>query len=222
MPTTAVQVEIWKALQRARVMPERVDFVGLLAQVEGAISQVPEGERLAVAGEIWLQVAEICAVRAERWMAEWNADNSDPQVELGFFDDLVRQSMAVDLTELMEEVPRRRGRSPSSEKPQGSVVAVVEKAELLALVDRMEAEKAQRQEVEAVCQDEDVTAWVEAIAQHLQVTTPEGLPFIQLYRGLEMPPVQVWMGVLLGGFQLRQDSSFYSHSFRVNQPATDL
>lgn len=55
------------------------------------------------------------AARSGTWIEEWEQLSWDPVVERGFFDDLVRQTLAVNLSELMET------------------------AAVLAMVDQMEA-----------------------------------------------------------------------------------
>lgn len=68
-------------------------------------------------------------------------------MEWGFFDDLVRQTMAVDLSELMEPAPSRKQRTRRESRQEGSIVAEVEKA-VLAIVAQMEA-AAKKEEVAA-------------------------------------------------------------------------
>lgn len=173
-----LDLPLWKTLQSARMMPEQVDFEGLLAEVEKGISQVPEAEQLRLAGEAFLRLAEVYAARSETWMEEWEQASQDPMVERGFFDDLVRQTMAVDLSELMEPAPPRKQRSRREVRQEGSIVAAVEKEAVLAMVDQMEAEALKEEVVLAhpegsalLCaHDENVSAWVDAIAGWLRAT----------------------------------------------------
>lgn len=57
--------ELWDQLQQAQQMPEAVDVAQLLDKVEAAAAQLPETQRLQFAGDALLQIAELCAVRAE-------------------------------------------------------------------------------------------------------------------------------------------------------------
>jgi hypothetical protein len=131
----------------AQMMPERVDFEELLAEVDEAISQVPQSEQLRLAGEALLRMAEVYAARSETWIEEWEQASRDPVVERGFFDDLVRQTMAVDLSELMEPAPLRKQRSRGEIGQEGAIVAEVEKDAVLAMVDQMEAEAVRKEAV---------------------------------------------------------------------------
>ncbi|MEP0872788.1 hypothetical protein NDA01_23495 [Trichocoleus desertorum AS-A10] len=83
-----------------------------------------------------------------------------------FFDDLVRQTMAVDLSELMEPAPPRKQRSKGKSRQEGSIVAEVEREAVLAMVDQMEAVK--KEEVLAISYPEDVAGWTAAISEWLQ------------------------------------------------------
>lgn len=205
-----MELPLWKTLQSARIMPERVDFEELLAEVDEAISQVPESEQLRLAGEAFLRLAEVYAARSETWIEAWEQASRDPVVEQGFFDDLVRQTMAVDLSELMELAPPRKQRSGRETKQAGSIVAAVEKEAVLAMVDQMEVEAAKKEDVLAIAYNENVSAWIEAINGWLQTATADQVQFTQLCQILKMPPIEVWLGVLLGGFELEAQGEFYS------------
>ncbi len=185
----------------------------LLGQVEAAIEQLPESERLRLAGEALLQVATVYATRSEVWMTEWEEAYRDPVVQPGFFAEMVRQTMAVDLGELMEPTsprkPRTRRVGPT-ETAEGSIAATVDKEALLVMVEQLEAEQeSQKQQVWAISHDENVSDWVEAIAQRLQQVPDPKVSLLELCRCLGMSWVEVWLGVLLGGFELEQRGEFY-------------
>ncbi|WP_206756484.1 hypothetical protein [Oculatella sp. FACHB-28] len=205
-------------------MPETVKVTQLLDAVEVAAAQLPESDRLWFAGEALLQVAQLCAARAGLLMDEWEETSRDPIVEQGFFTDLVRQTMAVDLTDLMEPTPARKPRTrraQSSGTEEGSIVATVDKAAVLAMVEQLEAEaifeEERKQQVLAIAYEENVSQWTEAIAQGLQAAFPEHVSLTQLCQRLEMPPVAVWLAVLLGEFELEQEGEFYHSPIWVRQ-----
>lgn len=212
------QLELWNELRSAQAMPEQVDVVALLDTMDAAIAQIPEADRLQVAGEVLLQVAELCAVRAEALTTEWEEAYRDPIVDRGFFSDVVRQTMAVDLSDLMEPAQPRQRRTKSTGKPEESIAVPVDKAAVLAMVDQLEAEDEARQKqfVLAIPQgsallcahSEDVAQWAAAIFEWLQ-TALLPVSIDELSCGLEMPSVEVWLGVLFGGFQLEQRGEFY-------------
>ncbi|MBD2090643.1 hypothetical protein H6F67_12340 [Microcoleus sp. FACHB-1515] len=202
------QLELWDELRSAQMMPEQVDVVALLDAMDAAIDQMPEADRLQVAGEALLQVAELCAVRAEVLMTEWEEVYRDPIVDRGFFSDMVRQTMSVDLTELMEPASPRQQRTKSIAKLEGSIAAPVEKTAVLTMIEQLETETAQQQVLD-VTHSEDVTGWVKAIALSLQATSASTVSLTELSERLGMPQIEVWLGVLLGGFELEQCGEFY-------------
>jgi hypothetical protein len=204
-----LELPLWETLRSAQMMPEQVDFGRLLTGVEQAISQMPESEQLRLAGEAFLRLAEVYAARSGTWIEEWEQASRDPVVERGFFDDLVRQTMAVDLSELMEPTPARKPRSKRETRQAGSIVAEVEKEAVLAMVDLMEVEAAEKEAVLAIAYNENVSAWIEAINGWLQTATADQVQFTQLCQILKMPLIEVWLGVLLGGFELEAQGEFY-------------
>lgn len=211
-----LELDLWEELQRAQQMPETVQVAQMLDAMEVTVAQLPKAERLRFAGEALLQIANLCAVRAGLLMTEWEEAYRDPVVQQGFFVDLVRQTMAVDLSDLMELTPPRKPRAKRvklTEAKEGSIVATVDKAALLAMVDQLESEAAveeeRKQQVLAITHDENVPQWIEAIAQWLQKTPDHTIPLTDLCSHLEMPWVEVWLGVLLGSFELEQQGKFY-------------
>ncbi|MBD2056565.1 hypothetical protein H6F88_11150 [Oculatella sp. FACHB-28] len=156
-----------------------MNFETLLAEVEEAISQIPGSEQLQLAGEAFLRLAEVYAVRSETWIEEWEHASRDPAVDRDFFNDLVRQTIVVDLSELMEPVPPRKQRYRRETRQEGSIVAVVEKEAVLAMVDQMEAEVL-KEDVLAIAHDENISAWIEAINQWLWAVAEDQVQFAQL------------------------------------------
>lgn len=223
-----LELNLWEELRRAQQMPETVEVVQILDTMEVTAAQLPEAARLQFAGEALLQIAELCAARATVLMTEWEEAYRDPVVQQGFFTDLVRQTMAVDLSDLMEPTPPRKSRTKrvkSAETEEGSVVAAVDKAALLAMVDQLESEAAleeeRKQQVLQIAHDEDVSRWIEAIAQWLRAVPAHQTSFAHLCQSLGMPRVEVWLGVLLGEFELEQGEEFYSDALWVREVSVD-
>jgi len=215
-----LEPSLWEALRSAQLMPEQANLSELMPRVDAALAQLSEegaqmtdSARLQVAGELLLQVADLCDVRAEALMTGWEETHRDPIVERSFFADVVRQTMTVDLSDLMEPAPLRQPRTKRI-KPTaiqvGSIAAPVDKTAVLALVEQLEIEaEIQKQQGLVIAFDEDVTRWISEIAQRLQAVPEDFISFAQLCHSLQMPWVEVWMGLLLGGFELEQAGEFY-------------
>lgn len=221
----SLEERLWETLQAAAGMPEQVNLAALLMLVDASIAKLPEPARLQLAGEALLRVSEIHARRSEMLITEWEEAYRDPIVEAGFFAELVRQTMAVDLSELMEPTPARKPRTQrakSTEAEVGPIATSVDKAVVLAMVEQLEAEadheEARQQQVLAISEDENVSRWVAAIEQVLAKRADAQMSFSELYQCLRMPWVEVWLGVLLGGFELEQAGKFYQSVIWVKPP----
>ena len=217
MTATQLELELWDQLQLAWQIPEAIDVAQMLDAVEATAAQLPEAEQLRFAGDALLQIAELCAARAGVLMTQWEDSYRDPIVERGFFADVVRQTMAVNLSDLMKLARPRQRRTKSTCKLEGSIVAPVDKAAVLAMVDQLAAEDeaAQKQTVLAIAHSEDVIQWAATITQWLQVTSTNQVHFIDLCQSLGLSRVEVWLGVLFGGFELQQEGEFYSDALWV-------
>ena len=221
---TQLELELWDQLQQAQQMPEAISLAEMLDAVEATAAQLPEAERLRFAGDALLQVAELCAARARVLMTQWEELSRDPIVEQGFFADVVRQTMAVDLSDLMEPArPRQRRSKLPPSKLEGSIAAPVDKAAVLAMVDQLEAADAETQKQSAmeIAHSEDVTQWAAAITQWLQAASIDQVHFIDLCQSLGLSRVEVWLGVLFGRFELQQAGEFYSDALWVKQASSD-
>ncbi|MCY7272697.1 MAG: hypothetical protein LH702_02850 [Phormidesmis sp. CAN_BIN44] len=178
------------------------------------------GEQLRCAGEALLQVAELCEMHAQLLITEWEETYRDPIVEQGFFADVVRQTMTVDLSDLMEPAPSRHPQVKSTSKPTGSIATPVEKSAVLELVEHLEAEaETQNQQVLGSSHDENVSHWIAMIVQSFQNTPAVPLSFAELCQRTELAGIEVLLGVLLGGFELEQRGQFYQSAIWVKRPS---
>ena len=199
MKPVQLELNLWAELE---------DFQNLLDAVERVVSHLPESQQLQVAGDALLRIAELCESRAELLTTEWEEAYRDPIVGQGFFDEIVRQTMAVDFSDLMEPAPLRKPRQDG--EPTRSIVATVEKEVVLAMVEQMEQEaEAQMQAVLGVAHSEDVSGWTRTISQWLAQQPAAEIPWSELELGLAMPWVELLLGLLLGDFQVKQRGEFY-------------
>ncbi|NJR39076.1 MAG: hypothetical protein HC781_09860 [Leptolyngbyaceae cyanobacterium CSU_1_4] len=104
----------------------------------------------------------------------------------------------------------------------------VEKKQVLKMLEQMEDEETSKQQALSVAHDENVSAWIEAIAQWLnQALIPsQGIWFSDLSAALgespmSMSPIKIFLALLLGGYQLQQPGGFYS-DILVKAPIDEL
>lgn len=124
--------------------------------------------------------------------------------------DLTSPAVSASSEEQQETRAKPPGKSVSVPQ-EGSIAAPVDKVAVLAMVDQLAAEDeaAQKQSVLAIAPSEDVVSWTTTISEWLQTAVELPVSIAELSCGLEMPWVEVWLGVLFGGFQVEQRGEFY-------------
>ena len=118
---------------------------------------------------------------------------------------LTRQTQEIDFSELVQRSGHLLASGQEDMADDDSVVGEVDKAAVLALVDELTLEEAKEKAL-AVSHAEDVSAWVSALSTKRK-SVPQQL--VELQQQLRMPLIEVWIAVLLGGFQLEQRGDFY-------------
>lgn len=202
--------------EQAIAHPESANLAQLWSEVEQQLGRLEREERLRMAGEAIAQLAEICYARAEWMLGDWDSRWSDRPIEEPVLTEdmlsgFLRQSMSLNLEELLEEFIQTRTRSA----PADSVVAAVEKQAVLDWLDQEEKERAL-----SVAHDENVSEWVGLIQAWLDAHQQKGM-FSAIVRDLQnqdahLTPIAVWLGLLLGGFEIRGGETFYSRDFFVS------
>jgi hypothetical protein len=116
-------------------------------------------------------------------------DSSDgPVLGNDFLSGLMRQSMTVDLSDLMEEF--------TFDEVESSPVSL---GSQIALIDRKEARAIARQErarirkaLKELVEKENIPKWQQAIALWIGQHCGEKVSLLQLQQALSMPLVEVW------------------------------
>ena len=153
-------------------------------------------------------------------LTDWEAAHSGqgPVLQDEDWSHLLRQSMTLDLEELMAEAEPvvRLRQSPPSES--NSVAGVVDKVDLLTeLQEEIEAAEVVSEEVLAVSSlsvayDENVSQWVGAIARWF-AQHPRPIRLLELQQHLGLSLVEVWLGLLLSERvrEMHQTGGFYEN-----------
>ncbi len=200
-----LELPLWSHLLSCRLAPESVDLVAVMNRAEVEISQLPQEVQMQAAGEAILQLAQLYSLRSLLLLDDWENAYRDPQVRSDFFADIVRQTMAVDLSDLMEPALPRLRRTKSGFKARDSVAGVVSKSAVLAMVEQLEANTSsddsslsdpeRLRQALSVAHDEDVFGWRDAITYWMQHQGHK-VSLWQLQQALDMPLVEVWLGLL--------------------------
>lgn len=207
------------ALEDAAETPAIADLKALCQQFEAASSQLSVQEQLAMGSRVFECLAEIYQAKAEWLLEDWeNAhDPHDPNVPGDWLQGFVRQSQHIDLSELTAPVQRRpRTASGKQKKQQGTVVVEVPKENLLKMLDEVALEE-QKAAAIAVAHEERIEDWVAEIHGWFE-RHPAPIELLELRQALHWPLVQLWLSLLLGGFQLEAtEPSFYSARILVSE-----
>jgi hypothetical protein len=199
------------ALDTAWVDPETTHLGQLWQAIEPVLGCLDLHEQLAVGGAVIERLATLHQAKAEALFEQWQAvyDPEDPTLAQDWLRGLVRSSQQLD-TEGIVAPPSRQRAKAERVHDDDSVVAIVDKADILAMVDEMEAAQ---QAIAAY--DESVGFWVEQIRAWFEAH-PQSIEVRQLQTQLDWPLVQIWLGLLLGGFQLEAgEGEFYARPIWV-------
>ena len=207
--------EFMLALKAAIVEPENVSLAQFWQRTEQLLQHLPDLDQLRIGGTVMTLLAEIHAAKADRFLMDWEERHNDegPVMEEDLLAGLVQRTMYLDLSDLINP----KVKTSKRKTPTDSIAKPVEKQQVLKMLEQMEDEETSKQKALSVAHDENVSAWIETIAQWLnQAAIPsQGIWFSELAAALRqsaarMSPIKIFLALLLGGYQLHQPGDFYS------------
>lgn len=215
-----LSLPLWEALQEATTAPDAANVRQLLSVLETALLDLDTLGQLQVASEAITQIVQVFQARSLLAFETLEAMSSDegPIMPEDAFDRYVRQTMEVDFDPFIEplaSLPRKVPERPAFADTYGSVVGELDQAALLQALDEQMHQHPGLTEVEAfnqameIAHDEDVSAWVGAVAQWIGEQNISGISLLQLQQSVGMPLIQLWLALLLGGFTIEQRGDFY-------------
>jgi hypothetical protein len=222
---TEHEQEFILALKAAVVEPEDVSLAQFWQATEQLLQHLPDSDQLRLGGTVMTLLAEIHAAKADRFLVDWEERHNDegPVMEEDLLAGLVQRTMYLDLSDLINP----KVKTSKRKAPTDSVAKPVEKKQVLKMLEQMEDEETSKQQALSVAHDENVSAWIEAIAQWLSQTSvpSQGIWFSELSAALgqsavKMSPIKIFLALLLGGYQLYQPGDFYS-DILVKTPIED-
>ena len=189
-----LELDLWGDLKTALKEPESADLQLLWHSLEDAIAFQDSNEQLLLAGDAIAQIVEVFVLRAKGILDSLEVtDNSQgPVLDEDFLSGLMRQSMSIDLSDLMEEF--------AFDEVESSPVSI---GSQVALKGRKEARKIARQErarmrkaLKDLAEKENISKWQQAIANWIGQHHGEKVSLEQLQQALDMPLIEVWLGLL--------------------------
>ena len=189
-----LELDLWGDLKTALKSPESADMQLLWQGLEDAIAHQDTNEQLLVAGDAIAQIVEVYVKRAKGILdsLEMNDDSSKgPVLDENFLSGLMRQSMSLDLSDLMEEFTFEVESSPVI---TGSVVSVIDRKEAKAIARKARA--AMRKALKELAEQENIPKWQQVIDQWIGQQGGKKVSLLQLQQALGMPLVEIWLGLL--------------------------
>lgn len=207
MQDHATTTEFNLAIQQAIAVPATANLRQLLHQFEQVLAELPQAAWLPIAGNLLAQLTEVLTARAtyllDEWEEKYHPVEGEPILTADMLQHFLRQTMTLNLEGLIDQPA-----SSSTTPPIDSVIGSVDKTNLLEFLDQLEQEQTKEHAL-AVAHDEDVSAWINAIVQWMQADHAPEISLLELQRSLKMPLVEVWLALLLGGYQVEQRGDFY-------------
>ncbi len=162
--------------------------------LEDAIAHQGSNEQLLVAGDAIAQIVQVYVKRANSILDSLEATDSSegPVLDEDFLSGLMRQSMSIDLSDLMEEFAFDE--VESSPLSFGSQVALIDRKEARAIARQERARM--RKALKELAEKENIPKWQQALASWIGQHRGEKISLLQLQQALGMPLVEVWLGLL--------------------------
>lgn len=212
-----IQQKLRVLVKNALIDATDIPVLDLWTEVEAVLDRLSQDQQLLFLGNAIAILAEICALKSQQFWDDWqNQDRSDgpsitPEMVVGLF----RQSMNLDISDLVKP-KRNKPRQTTPPHPDDSVIGVVEKATLLTVVDAI----AERDKALAVAHEEDIAGWGKTIRLAIAQWQPHDgrISLQELQKRVSKPLVEVWLALLLGGWELESDDEFYGTDIWIKLP----
>ena len=221
-----LKAELQQALSTALQFPAAAELPLLYAALDRLLAEQPLARQLQIAGTILLQIAEIYTDRFHLSISDWERQHQphEPVVSLESCVDLFVQSLSLNLSELFEVTSPAE--YPAHRKAAGAAVSEIDKDTLLRLADQVADQVADRAgtagwetadlnsfdlaaQIQHLAHDENIEQCSAAIRDFLTASSQPASRLFDMQQQLNMPLVELWLGLLLAGYSLEQRGDFY-------------
>ncbi len=217
-----LELSMWQDLKTASSEPLAANFQQLWSKLEQVIELTDKNQKLRVLGDAIAAIVEIYVMRANAILSTLETPDSsggEPILSEDFLNDLMRQSMSIDLSDMMEKLFPEAEPKPRSPIPAHSSTVVPQDLsanDALASFTSVDA----KQMVVELAGNEKVSQWSAAIAQWMQQHSGgEAVSLHKLQQALGMPLIEIWLGLLLSGVHQydweKKCGAFYSDAGEI-------
>ena len=217
-----LEFSMWQDLKTASSEPLAADLQQLWSKLEQVIELTDKNQKLRVLGDAIAAIVEIYVMRANAILSTLEASDSssgEPILSEDFLNDLMRQSMSIDLSDMMEKLfpePEPKPRSPVPARE--TIVASLDDKEANYAIASV-APDDPKQMLVKLAGNEQVSQWSGAISEWIQQhSCGEAVSILQLQQALLMPRVEIWLGLLLSSqhqYDWERSGDFYSDAGEI-------
>ena len=201
---------------------ETIDIKATWRSLDHSIAELDTLQQIQLVGRAIEHLVELFVASSEQMFEELDATlaQDGPQMTIEQFLPYVRQGMEIDFSQFIGGFERNGERGPYAPRIVGvgeiednrTIVATVDPATLADAVEGLESES--ELDLEAALElahIEDVEAWARTIADYFETAEVESVSLRILQQSIHLPWIEVWLGLLLGGYRLeRRGSDFYA------------
>jgi hypothetical protein len=209
MKVKQLELDLWDVLSTARQTPEDANLPMVFKLLDLTLVDLDTRSQLRIAGEAVCQIADLFCDRSSFLFEELHsrAVKGEPIMADDAFDRYVRQSMVVDFDQFIEPLQSLPRKTPEYTENGNSIVGEIDKEILIqALVqENFFSFEEEFEQAISTAHTENISAWVEAI-ENCIANNFSPMRLIDLHSALPLPIVEIWLGLLLGGFKLDNTS----------------
>lgn len=190
--------------------------------LEQSLDHLDTPQQIQLVGKAIEHLVELFVASSEQVFEELDATltQDGPQMTIEQFLPYVRQGMEIDFSQFVggfDRIEERGSYAPRMVRAEDlddnhTIVAAVDPVTLADAVEGLESVK-EEVDLEAAIElahIEDVEAWARAISAYFEMAEAETVALQTLRQSIALPWIEVWLGLLLGGYQLeRHGTDFY-------------
>lgn len=192
--------------------------------IDQAIYELDTPKQIQLVGRAIEHLVELFVASSEQVFEELDATltHDGPQMTIDQFLPYVRQGMEIDFSQFVcgferdSERGQYASRMPQSQEldEEQTIVAVVDAVTLADAVEGLESavqEEIDLKKALELAHVEDVEGWTRTISVYFEHAQVQSVSLQVLQRSVDLPWIEVWLGLLLGGYRLeRRGNDFYA------------
>lgn len=212
-----LELSLWNVLRSATEDPSAAEFSTIWQALDSALLDLSITAQLEMSSRAIAEVTDIFEVQAGLIfeLLDATVTSDGPIMGSDAFDRYVRQSMDINFDDYIEKLEplERSPRSNSSKLQNDEFYSQVQSVDKTTLIESLHEEiilsdAAVRESVMAVAHGEDVSEWIAIIRSYLLMEN-KTIEFQYLLTQLDLQWVEIWLGLLLGGYELGRISKLF-------------